>query len=99
MFWAVPGVRWGLWGWVTAAPPAPARDLLWAVPGRATESFSWTESSTCSHFLEELVQCKAEAASRPLAEAECWQSRAQDSGVIIVITVIFYTDLLEADGI
>lgn len=79
----------GALGLGDAAPPAPARDLSWAVPGRATESFPWTESSTCSHFLEELVQCKAEAASRPMAEAECRQIRAQDSGVILVITVIF----------
>lgn len=86
MFWAVLGVTLGGSGLGNVLLPQPrVRDLS----GRATESFTCTESSKCSHFVEELVQCKAKAVSMPLAEAECRQIRAQDSRVVLVITVIF----------
>lgn len=65
-FLVVPGVRLLCWyrhgvglGFDNAVSwhrQPQARDLSWAVPGRATESFTCTKSFKCSHFLKENMQ-------------------------------------------
>lgn len=56
-------------------------DLAWAVPGRATKSF------TFSHVLKEYVQWQSRKVSMLLVGAECRQIHAQATGVDT--TIIF----------